>query len=111
LVDAARVRPGLTALRWSVRPVPLMAPVFVRALLALSVVLTLLICAVAPANAQMPGQTIAAPPAQSATQKEVPLDSAFRDKLVEPGQMRATGSIEKTLDGLPTFLRDTNLTF
>ena len=59
----------------------------------------------------MPGQTISAPPAQSATQKEVPLDSAFRDKLVEPGQMRATGSIEKTLDGLPTFLRDTNFTF
>jgi len=59
-----------------------------HALLGLAAGLVLLLFAVLPARAQMPGQLIEAPPAQSATQKEVPLDSGFRDRLVEPGHMR-----------------------
>jgi hypothetical protein len=80
------------------------------ALLAVAAGLVLALVTTAVARAQMPGQIIDAPPPQSAGQKAAPLDSAFRDRLVEPGQIRATGALEKALEGLPAFLRDTNLT-
>ncbi len=81
-----------------------------RALLAISAGLVVLLFAVLPARAQMPGQIIVAPPPESADQKEGPLDSAFRDRLIEPGRLRTTGDLAKKLEGLPAFLRDTNFT-
>ncbi len=59
----------------------------------------------------MPGQIIVAPPPESAAQKETPLESSFRERLVEPGRLRITGDLAKKLEGLPAFLRDTNFTF
>jgi hypothetical protein len=82
-----------------------------RALLALAAGLVLLLFAVLPASAQMPGQIIVAPPPESADQKETALESSFRERLVEPGRLRITGDLAKKLEGLPAFLRDTNFTF
>ena len=82
-----------------------------RALLALVAELALLLFAVLPARAQMPGQIIVAPPPESADQKETPLESTFRERLIEPGRLRVTGDLAKALEGLPAFLRDTNFTF
>ena len=67
--------------------------------------------AASPARAQMPGQIIVAPPPESADQKETALESTFRERLLEPGRLRVTGDLAKTLEGLPAFLRDTNFTF
>ena len=83
----------------------------IRALLALAAGLALLLFAVLPARAQMPGQIIVAPPPESADQKETALESSFRERLVEPGRLRITGDLAKKLEGLPAFLRDTNFTF
>ena len=81
-----------------------------RALLALAAGLMLLLFSVLPARAQMPGQIIVAPPAESADQKETALESTFRERLIEPGRLRTTGDLAKTLERLPAFLRDTNFT-
>jgi hypothetical protein len=53
---------------------------------------------------------IVAPPPESADQKETPLESSFRERLVEPGRIRTAGSLEKTLEGLPAFFGGTNFT-
>ena len=82
-----------------------------RAPLALCAGLVLALCASLPAIAQMPGQIVESPPAQSADKKEVPLDSSFRARLLEPGRSRTTGALARALEGQPVFLRDTNLTF
>jgi hypothetical protein len=81
-----------------------------RTLLLLSS-LALVASAVSPVQAQMPGQIIVAPPPESADQKEAPLDSAFRERLVEPGQLRATSILKDKLQTLPAFFGDTNFTF
>ncbi len=59
----------------------------------------------------MPGQIVAAPPPESADQKQMPLDSMFRERLIEPGRLRVTGDVAKTLERLPAFFRDTNFDF
>jgi hypothetical protein len=100
-VEPPRLRALIAAIRKRRSP---------RARLGLAAGLVLLLFAVLPARAQMPGQLIDAPPPQSAAQKQAPLDSAFQDRLVEPGHLRATGALEKSLEGLPAFLRDTNFT-
>jgi hypothetical protein len=82
-----------------------------RTLLLLIAGLALLASAISPVRAQLPGQIIVAPPPESADQKEVPLDSAFRERLVEPGQLRATGDLKDKLQTLPAFFGDTAFTF
>ena len=82
-----------------------------RTLLALTAGLALASSAVSPVSAQMPGQIIVPPPPESADQKETPLESSFRERLVEPGRIRTTGALEKTLEGLPAFFGGTNFTF
>ena len=65
-----------------------------HALLVLIGGLSLLASAIS-VRAQMPGQIIVAPPPESADKKETPLDSSFRERLVEPGRLRTTGDLAK----------------
>jgi len=82
-----------------------------RALLLAIAGVALMASFISPVGAQMPGQIIVAPPPESADQKETPLESSFRERLVEPGRLRTTGDFAKTLEGWPAFFGDTNLTF
>ena len=81
-----------------------------RSLFAIVAGFVLALLTILPARAQMPGQIIVAPPPESADQKETALESTFRERLVEPGRLRITGDLARTLEGLPAFLRATNFT-
>ena len=56
------------------------------------------------------GRPTEAPPPHSVSEVSTPLDSTFRESLLSPGHIRATGALKESLEGLPAFLRDTNLT-
>lgn len=80
------------------------------ALVAIAAGFVLALVTIVPARAQMPGQIIVAPPPESADQKETALESAFKERLTEPGHLRVTGDLAKKLEDLPAFFRDTNFT-